>query len=51
MRHHNFERFKFNIEPRSKWVGRRSGAVIRVLDFGPTGPWFEPRPVHISLWP
>ena len=30
---------------------RRSGAVVRVLDFGPRGPWFEPRPVHISLWP
>ena len=30
---------------------RRSGAVVRVSDFGPRGPWFEPRPVHISLWP
>ena len=29
----------------------RSGAVVRVSDFGPRGPWFEPRPVHISLWP
>ena len=29
----------------------RSGAVVRALDFGPRGPWFEPRPVHISLWP
>ena len=31
--------------------GWRSGAVVRVSDFGPRGPWFEPRPVHISLWP
>ena len=30
---------------------RRSGAVVMVLDFGPRGPWFEPWPVHISLWP
>ena len=29
----------------------RSGAVVRASDFGPRGPWFEPRPVHISLWP
>ena len=29
----------------------RSGAVVRASDFGPKGPWFEPRPVHISLWP
>ena len=29
----------------------RSGVVVRVSDFGPRGPWFEPRPVHISLWP
>ena len=28
----------------------RSGAVVRASDFGPRGPWFEPRPVHISLW-
>ena len=27
------------------------GGVVRALDFGPRGPWFEPRPVHISLWP
>ena len=27
----------------------RSGAVVRASDFGPRGPWFEPRPVHISL--
>ena len=27
------------------------GAVVRASDFGPRGPWFEPRPVHISLWP
>ena len=26
-----------------QWLGRRN--------FGPRGPWFEPRPVHISLWP
>ena len=32
----------------SRW---RSGAVVRASDFGPRGPWFEPRPVHISLWP
>ena len=31
--------------------GWRSGAVVRASDFGPRGPWFEPRPVHISLWP
>ena len=30
---------------------RWSDAVARVLDFGPRGPWFEPRPVHILLWP
>ena len=29
----------------------RSGAVVRASDFGPRGPWFEPRPMHISLWP
>ena len=29
----------------------RSGAVVRALDFGPRGPWFDPLPVHISLWP
>ena len=28
-----------------------SGAVVRASDFGPRGPWFEPRLVHISLWP
>ena len=33
------------------FVRWRSGAVVRALDFGPRGPWFEPRPVHISLWP
>ena len=32
-------------------MGWRSGAVVRASDFGPRGPWFEPRPVHISLWP
>ena len=31
--------------------GLRGGAVVRASDFGPRGPWFEPRPVHISLWP
>ena len=30
--------------------GWRSGAVVRASDFGPRGPLFEPRPVHISLW-
>ena len=29
----------------------RSGAVNRVSDFGPRGPWFDSPPVHISLWP
>ena len=29
----------------------QSGAVVRASDFGPRGPWFEPRPVLISLWP
>ena len=33
---------------RFRW---RSGAVVRASDFGPRGPWFEPQPVHISLWP
>ena len=28
-----------------------SGAVDRVSDFGPRGPWFDSPPVHISLWP
>ena len=32
-------------------TGWQSGAVVRASDFGPRGPWFEPRPVHISLWP
>ena len=32
-------------------VGWRSGAVVRASDFGPRGPWFDSRPVHISLWP
>ena len=27
----------------------RSGAVVRALDFGPMGPWFEPRPVHKNV--
>ena len=27
-----------------------SGAVVRASDFEPRGPWFQPRPVHISLW-
>ena len=36
----------------AKYISRwRSGAVVRASDFGPRGPWFEPRPVHISLWP
>ena len=26
-------------------------SVVRASDFGPRGPWFEPWPVHISLWP
>ena len=29
----------------------RGGAAVGALDFGPRGPWFEPQPVHISLWP
>ena len=29
----------------------RSGALVRASDFGPRGPLFEPRPVHILLWP
>ena len=33
------------------WVWWRSGAVVRASDFGPRGPWFEPRPMHILLWP
>ena len=24
--------------------------MVRASDFGPRGPWFEPRPVHISSW-
>ena len=36
----------------AQWLGGwRSGAVVRASDFGPRGPGFEPRPVHISLWP
>ena len=34
--------------PLDRW---RSGAVVRASDFGPRGPWFEPRPVQISFWP
>ena len=30
---------------------RRSGAVDRVSDFGPRGPWFDFPPLHSSLWP
>ena len=26
----------------------RTGAVVRVSDFGPRDPWFEPRPVRCS---
>ena len=26
----------------------RSGAVVRVLDFGPKDPWFKPCPVRLS---
>ena len=37
-----------DVEVRKRW---RSGAVVRASDFGPRGPWFESRPVHISLWP
>ena len=33
---------------RTRW---RSGAVVRASDFGPRGTWFEPLPVHNSLWP
>ena len=29
----------------------RSGTVVRASAFGPRGPWFDSRPVHISLWP
>ena len=29
----------------------RTGALVRASDFGPRGPWFEPRPVRRSLWP
>ena len=25
------------------------GAGVKVSDFGPRGPWFEPRPVHSLL--
>ena len=35
-------------EPVLRW---QSGAVVRASDFGQRGPWFDPRPVHISLWP
>ena len=28
-----------------------SGAVVRASDFGQRGPLFEPRLVHILLWP
>ena len=24
--------------------------MVRASDFGPRGPWFESRPVNISLW-
>ena len=41
---HFFKQFNTH----NRW---RSGAVVRASDFGPRGPWFEPRPVHISLWP
>ena len=39
------------------WKGWRAcinnvdNAFKRASDFGPRGPWFEPRPAHISLWP
>ena len=25
--------------------------MVRASDFGPRGPWFESRPVCLSLWP
>ena len=28
-----------------------TGAVVRASDFGPRGPWFDPRPVCLLLWP
>ena len=34
------------LQEKERW---RSGAVVRASEFGPRGPWFEPRPVHISL--
>ena len=38
--------------PRTKiGIRGRSGAVVRASNFGPRGPWFEPWPVCISLWP
>ena len=29
----------------------RTGAVVRVADYGPRGPWFETWPRHSLLWP
>ena len=33
------------------YIMGEGGAVVRASDFGPSGPWFKPRPVHNSLWP
>ena len=41
-------RMLYHLEHIARW---RNGAVVRASDFGPRGPWFDPRPVHISLWP
>ena len=28
-----------------------TGAVVRIADYGPRGPWFETWPGRRSLWP
>ena len=50
----NFQRYKYNCCSGYASAGEhrgRSGAVDRVPDFGPRGPWFDSPPVHISLLP
>ena len=31
-------------------AGNWSNGIFALVHKGPRGPWFEPRPVHISLW-
>ena len=41
---------KGSLEPPFEKKEGRGGAVDRASDFGPSSPWFDSPPVHISLW-